>query len=76
MSYRPDSLRGHLEKANEMVQKMISKEEYSAHFISGWDIQCPKHRDAANNWIKDQIELYVKTWVLPHIKAALEKARK
>lgn len=76
MSYKPHSLRGLLEEANKSVRKMISKEEYSASFVGSGDPMCPANYEQANEWIKDRIRVYVNTWVLPRIEAALEKVRK
>lgn len=72
-SRNPTSLRGRIESAKENVEKMISTDEYSAHFVGFGDPPCPDDRDAANDWIKDRIRLYVKTWVLPELDFVRKK---
>lgn len=77
MSHSRYSLRGHLEEGVKMAEKMIATDQYSAAYISfAQDCDCPTKPDEANNWVKDQIRLYMETWVLPELRAALEKARK
>lgn len=78
MSHKRYSLRGHLEEALKMTREMISKEHDSvrAVFVDSDEHIYPRNPAAGNVWIKDQIRLYVETWVLPEIEAALAKVRK
>lgn len=80
MSNRTEnSLRGRIQTALDNTKKLIGREQYSAAlYPCGGAPPYPETgtNDDKNNWIKDRLELYVETWILPNLEAALKKVTK